>query len=279
MKTVLKRVIVALLMLPLLPFTLFVAPEWVLAVGVSLLSSLCVIELLWGTGIAPKKRMIAYAAAFAAFFPIMVHVGESKLFYPYTEILPIAIALLFLLFIEAVADPKRVTFSSICIIFTAAVAIPICFSAIIRLTDVAKDYALLPFIAAFMGDIFALFAGVKWGKRRPKILSVSPKKTLEGSIGGLLGAMLGMVVYGVVLQFVYDYDVVYPLLLIYGLVGGLAGQLGDLSMSLVKRECGIKDFSKILPGHGGLLDRFDSVLFSAPVMYAMTFVLPTGWQW
>jgi phosphatidate cytidylyltransferase len=110
------------------------------------------------------------------------------------------------------------------------------------------------------------------GKR--KLTPVSPKKTVEGAIGGLIGAVIGMAGYGIILQLVLHTHVSYPLLLLYGLLGAAAGMLGDLSMSLVKREFGIKDFGTILPGHGGVLDRFDSLLFAAPVLEILIRLLP-----
>jgi phosphatidate cytidylyltransferase len=264
----LKRVVVALLMLPLL-LVLFL-PAWVLAVCVSLVSAAAVWELLGVTGIAPKKRLTIYAVVCSANLPAVVYIYEWRL----EDGFVLAGALLLLLFAEAVADPKRVTFSHVGMIFAGALVVPLCFSSLISLADYGWEYVFLPLIAAFAGDTCAYFTGMKWGRRKPRFLSVSPKKTLEGCIGGLAGVLIGMAAYGVILQTALDGHPHYPLLLLYGLLGGLAAQLGDLSMSLIKREYNIKDFGRILPGHGGLLDRFDGLLFAAPVIYILNDLWP-----
>jgi len=125
-------------------------------------------------------------------------------------------------------------------------------------------YIWLIFIGAWATDTFAYFTGVAIGKTKilPKI---SPKKSLEGCIGGVVGCMLAMLLFGL-----YFYDVLkIPLLhfAILGLFCGVISQIGDWSASAVKRAAGIKDYGSIMPGHGGVLDRLDSILFVAPVVY------------
>ncbi|MGI6204770.1 MAG: phosphatidate cytidylyltransferase [Anaerovoracaceae bacterium] len=122
--------------------------------------------------------------------------------------------------------------------------------------------------SAFGTDIFAYFGGVAFGKHKlcPKI---SPKKTVEGSICGILGAMLLCGLIG--------YFFIRPLFMhciILGAAGGIITQFGDLTASIFKRKMGIKDYGHIIPGHGGIMDRFDSVLFAAPMVYFyITFVI------
>ncbi|MEG0829808.1 MAG: phosphatidate cytidylyltransferase [Anaerovoracaceae bacterium] len=116
-------------------------------------------------------------------------------------------------------------------------------------------------ITAFGTDIMAYFTGVLIGKHKlcPKI---SPKKTIEGSIGGILGS--------VILSGVFGYFFANQILihcLIIGILGGIVSQFGDLTASIFKRKMGIKDYGNLIPGHGGILDRFDSVLFTGPIVY------------
>ena len=89
-----------------------------------------------------------------------------------------------------------------------------------------------------------------------------------------MGSILTLLLYGAVLQFGFQFQVSYPLLALYGAVGSAVSQIGDLSFSYIKREYGIKDYGKIFPGHGGVLDRFDSVIFCAPLMEALVRCLP-----
>ena len=115
---------------------------------------------------------------------------------------------------------------------------------------------------AWAGDISAYLVGVSMGVR-PLLPTISPKKTVEGALGGLVGStVVGMLcAFGIV-------PFLTPLTgAVLGLCGGVAGQLGDLVESLMKRDVGIKDTAALLPGHGGILDRFDSLLFSGPLLY------------
>ena len=129
----------------------------------------------------------------------------------------------------------------------------------------------MTFAIPLMGDMMALYVGKAFGKRK-FCPAVSPKKTLEGSLGGLAGSMLAAVIIYLMSLWLCNEATrsylpawwMYPLL---GLAGGFVGQMGDLFASLVKRHCGLKDFSSIFPGHGGMLDRLDSVLFMAVLMY------------
>lgn len=134
----------------------------------------------------------------------------------------------------------------------------------VTLVEQIGEYGILVwliFITAFGTDIMAYFTGYALGKHKlaPKI---SPKKTIEGSIGGILGSVLFSGLFG--------YFVIPGLLIhciILGILGGVIAQFGDLTASIFKRKMGIKDYGNLIPGHGGILDRFDSVLFTAPMVY------------
>ena len=120
--------------------------------------------------------------------------------------------------------------------------------------------------SAWISDTGAYFVGSKFGKNKlcPK---VSPKKTREGAVGGLVGGMVGMIIFRIVFFLVTEVQLNIGWCVLLGLVGAAMGQLGDLSFSAIKREYGIKDYGRLLPGHGGVLDRFDSVIFAAPIVW------------
>ena len=121
-------------------------------------------------------------------------------------------------------------------------------------------YVWLIFIISFMTDTFAYFSGYLFGKHK-LIPSISPKKTIEGSIGGILGSTICCVLFG----YVFNLDIVHMVLV--GSLGSVVAQFGDLFASAIKRYVGIKDYGKLIPGHGGILDRFDSVILVAPFVY------------
>lgn len=134
----------------------------------------------------------------------------------------------------------------------------------VALVDQTGEYGVLVwliFLTAFGTDIMAYFTGYAIGKHKlaPKI---SPKKTIEGSVGGILGSVLFCGLFGF---FVIPQILMHCIII--GVLGGVISQFGDLTASIFKRKMGIKDYGKLIPGHGGILDRFDSVLFTAPMVY------------
>lgn len=141
---------------------------------------------------------------------------------------------------------------------------------LIDMTDY-KLFIWIVVIAAFGSDIFAYFTGYFLGKHK-MAPNLSPKKTIEGAVGGLIGSSFFSWLFGFI--FMREMALVC---LVLGLVGGAAGMAGDLTASAFKRKMGIKDYGNLIPGHGGIMDRFDSVIFVAPVVYyaicAMTKIL------
>jgi phosphatidate cytidylyltransferase len=128
-------------------------------------------------------------------------------------------------------------------------------------------YIWLIFIGAWATDTAAYFTGRFFGKIK-MLPAVSPNKTLEGSIGGVVGSLLATVLYGLILNNA-GYIGVIPIyhFMIIGILSGIISQLGDWTASAIKRYTKIKDYGKLFPGHGGVLDRFDSIIFIAPLIY------------
>lgn len=140
----------------------------------------------------------------------------------------------------------------------------------LRSVENGRDWVLLALLVTFASDTAAFFIGRRWGKHRLAPL-ISPKKTWEGAIGGVFFA----IVAGVVLSSLLHLPLNYGLAVLLGFLVSVAGQLGDLAESLLKRNMNIKDSSKLIPGHGGVLDRMDSIVFAGVVVYYFA-ILTTG---
>lgn len=139
--------------------------------------------------------------------------------------------------------------------------------------DAGKFVYLIPFLFGWVTDTFAYFTGRLFGKRK-LIPAVSPKKTVEGAIGGAVCCALVAVLYGFLSALWFDASPNYIVLGIAGLVIAVVSQIGDLAMSAIKRQYGIKDYGKLLPGHGGLLDRFDSCMAVTVVLALINAYFP-----
>lgn len=123
----------------------------------------------------------------------------------------------------------------------------------------------LPFLTAWFADSSAYFVGISIGKHKLSPM-ISPKKTIEGALGGIIGCSLLTTVYGIFISN-YNSSIGISNFVLIGLLCGVFSPLGDLAASYIKRYTKIKDFGNLIPGHGGILDRFDSILFTAPIVY------------
>lgn len=265
-----KRVMVAVVGVPILLAVLFLMPPLVLTVMVSLLSMVAVHEVLWSTGSVKNVLVSAYSILLAGVIPFWVFYDGR----PLPALFGLYIYVL-LLFTAAMGSHKTITLEKMGSAFFVSVMIPFFLSSFLRIRQLEDGiyFLILPFVASFMSDACALFAGMLFGKHKlaPKL---SPKKTVEGAVGGLVGSVVGCLIYGLVLTHGFEIPTNHLFLAVYGLLGSAVSQLGDLSFSYIKREYGIKDFGNIFPGHGGVLDRFDSVIFCAPLIELLLLYLP-----
>jgi len=248
------RILSGLIMLPLLAFIYF--GGWVLGLFCLAIALMGVREFFKGfepLGIKPSF-FIGYGAALSL-YAIGFFLPQSNAymlwFFGVT-----AASLLYLFRIEErnLADGLATMAGAFYVIFFSFHVY------LIDTTPVPKMLWLVLF-SAFGTDIFAYFIGITFGKHRlcPKI---SPKKSIEGSVAGILGSML---LCGIFSMLVLPDFLVHCMVI--GFLGGIVSQFGDLTASIFKRKMGIKDYGNLIPGHGGVLDRFDSILFTAPLVY------------
>lgn len=156
----------------------------------------------------------------------------------------------------------KIALTDLSVLFMTSVYIIASCTAIVYVRDfedVGKYIYMLIFFGAWFTDIFAYFCGMLLGKHK-LIPDVSPKKTVEGSIGGIFFATLSFLIYGIITNTYFGTHSNLYFLCIAGVVVSVLSQIGDLLMSHIKRHYGIKDYGSIFPGHGGMLDRFDSIL-------------------
>lgn len=258
------RILVAVIAIPILVLVIFFAPVWALGIVAGGIAACAAWEFLRCTEMDVKQRMLVYAALSAFCIPFCSAVFAAETVYE------IALFLLFaVMFCELMLSFRKETtmdFETVAVVLLAGGVMPILLASIVRLgaREHGSVYALLPFVAAFSSDSGAYFAGTFLGKHKltPRL---SPHKTIEGSAGGFLAAIALMLLYGLVLK-AADFEVNFLVMGVYGFLGSLACQLGDLSFSAVKRLCGVKDYGNLIPGHGGMLDRFDSMFWTAALI-------------
>lgn len=255
------RVIVAAIGIPVIVLVIFLAPVWGMGIVVGLIAACSSWELLHCAEPDIPKRMLAYASAAAFLIPFgssLLDPGKVS-----ATVLFFLFAVLFAELMLSFRHEQTMDFNTVALALLSGGIMPILLGSIVRLglRDHGSVYMLLPFVAAFSSDSGAYFAGTYLGKHKltPRL---SPHKTVEGSIGGFAAAVIMMLAYGFVLKALH-FTVNIPVMCVYGFLGSLACQLGDLSFSAIKRICGVKDYGKLIPGHGGMLDRFDSMFWTA----------------
>ena len=269
MSSLQSRILVAAVGIPALLYVVLAAPSTVMGLALVILASTGGGELQQCVSGKGKQELVAMSGICAG-----LTVTWS---YGMPDILEGFFLLELLVFFgHAIQKGGEVKFNQIMAGLFGSIAIGWSFSAFLRLeaSGLHRAYLLLPFILSFACDTFAFFAGLTLGKHKlaPK---VSPKKTIEGSVGGLLGnAACGLLFVWVMDRFFGGSAIGYGPMALLALLCGVVAQIGDLSFSLIKREFGIKDYGHLFLAHGGVLDRFDSVLFVAPVIEIIFSLLP-----
>lgn len=265
-----KRIIAALIMIPL-TVAVLLAGNKIVSAAVALLAIAATYEICVSYGFNKRgNRAALLYVMLSTLFVGLLTASSSRLFVSSDIVHMGFFVYLFAGFIIILLNHGKIKVRDLmsAVALCSAVTFFFMYAVNIR-TDFAQGRLLLWIvpIGACMTDTFALFIGKYFGKRK-LAPSISPKKTVAGSVGGIVGAVASLLVYGAALTLMKpEIRVNFPALGILGLLSSIAAQVGDLSMSAVKREAGIKDYGNIIPGHGGILDRIDSIVFTAPLVY------------
>ncbi len=265
----LKRIITAIVALIVFIPILIFSDTWVFPLSMSLCAVLGTIEMLGCIGHKRNLFITIPICLVAAFFPIYFRY-EYVMGHSVAGAITLSLSVIFIMvlyiFGVAVFANKSFPANDCGLVIATSVYIISAFTALVYIHDYINNgefIYLLAFISAWMTDSFAYFSGRLFGKHK-LIPSVSPKKTVEGAIGGVVFCILALIGFGFVVETFFNPEGTihanYLVLAISGLFISVVSQIGDLIMSLIKRLYNIKDYGKFFPGHGGILDRFDSVI-------------------
>ncbi|MCE5284750.1 MAG: phosphatidate cytidylyltransferase [Pelosinus sp.] len=262
-----KRILTAIIGIPVAVYVINYG-QWVFALAVSLLALIGWHE--YCKAMRKKEIKTGFGSGFIsiALFMACAWLGNAE------EMMFVLFLITFITLLNIVASQQRFTLQDAAFTLLGINYIGILFSylLLLRYSDSVAlltpwgslaqgaAYMWLAFIGTWSSDTLAYFVGSQLGRHK-LCPAISPGKTVEGAVGGLLGSIIGTTVFSAVLKL----PLVHAIML--GILVGLAAQLGDLTESSIKRFAGVKDSGQLLPGHGGVLDRFDSILFAVPVVY------------
>lgn len=240
-----------------------------------------------------KNKAIYYVSlVFSGLVPFYyeysAELADIGIVIPVTSVAVIYAVLLFMLMLT---DFENTKFEDVAAVLISTMFVPWAFSTLIMLNDMGSTYPeyydkyyglffiLFGLFAAWLTDTFAYFTGRFLGKHK-MCPNISPKKTIEGAVGGVVGGVLSNVILFAVFDnfFFTVHTINYAEVIIISLVLSIIGMCGDLTASVIKRNFGVKDFGNILPGHGGVMDRFDSGLFVLASLYAVITFMRTVCQ-
>lgn len=267
-----KRLMTAAIGIPIGIFILYLNNPHIMAGICAVLSVCAVYEILSAAKYIEFKAVSVISMVFSFILPLIFCYSTFR-----DAAIIIGFVFLMGMFCALLKSHKKVSFEQMALICFVAICIPLAISTLaffmFRYQEHGVFYIVFTLVSTWISDAGAYFAGTFLGKHKlcPEI---SPKKTWEGFFGGFVAAGI----FAVLLGFGYEwFDIIFTgeqhfvtnkiMLVIIALISSPIGVMGDLTASLLKRQCGVKDFGNILPGHGGILDRFDSVLFVAPFIY------------
>lgn len=245
-----------------------------LNISLAAVSAVAVFEVCCAMGVQKMYGMVIPALAFSLIMPLFGFTTFNRACFLYAVVM----------FCALIAMHKSITFKDMAVLYSLSLIISYPLGLICQLRDIGGSvhnsvgvfYIVICLVLPWTADAGAYFIGSAMGKHK-LCPNISPKKSVEGAVGGVLIAVLCMVATCLIFQywiFPQGVKIQYLAVVLLSLVGAGLSIIGDLSFSLVKRGCHIKDFGNVLPGHGGLLDRFDSVIFVVPMIYFVSTLYP-----
>lgn len=260
-----KRWTTALIALPFILILFVYGNKYIVDVAFAAIAAIALHEFF--VSIKEKANPVIWIGYLASISIAFIHI------IPYNQVLNVISimipTIILLLFIQVIATRMKTNLNDISVTFFGIcyITIFIMFIPIIHGMDNGKFLVWYLLCASWGGDSFAYFFGRLFGKH--KFSKISPNKTIEGCIGGIIGTIIFTVLFTILFNTCFDANISYMPLIVIQIVLSILGQIGDFAASSIKRYVGIKDYSQLIPGHGGMLDRIDSLLFIAPFAYIL----------
>ena len=264
-----KRITSILLGFPLVVIILAFGNKYIVDICLALIAMLGMQEYF--NAISKDSKPVRWIGYVACIFIALIHLVPTYLpQFPVQETLILAIpTIILILFSQVIFTNMKTTFKDIAYtLFGMAYVIGcITFLALLRGIDNGKILIWYAIFAAWGTDTCAYLIGIKFGKH--KLSKISPKKSIEGAIAGTIGATILVVLYTLIMNNLYNLQYSYLYVTIVTIILSIIGQIGDFAASSIKRYVDVKDYSNLIPGHGGMLDRIDSLMFLAPFAYIL----------
>ena len=261
----LTRISTALIGFPLVVLIMIIGNKYVISVSMAIIALLSMSEYL--NAVSKKAKPVKWVSYLSCGLISLLGLVPSGL---YANVILAAISIiLLLLFLQVIVTEMKTNFNDLVYTFVGIIYIAFCVGSMAMVRNLENGKILIWYIfwAGWATDVFAYSIGRRFGKH--KFSKVSPKKSIEGCIAGTIGAIIVALVYT---YFINTYSAVqysYINISIISLILSLVGQVGDFAASTIKRYVEIKDYGNLIPGHGGMLDRIDSIMFIAPFAYML----------
>lgn len=268
-----KRITSALLGFPLVVIILTFGNKYVVDIFLAIIACISMQEYM--NAISKDAKPIRWLGYISCIFIAFIHIIPQYIPEPIlNNIIILAIPILLLvLFTTIVATNMRTNFKDVSYTLFGIVYIVTCIAFIAKIRGLEHGNWLVWFaiIAAWASDTFAYFIGKRFGKH--KFSKVSPKKSIEGCIAGVIGAVIVALIYTYAVNEITSLNFSYIYITIITAILSIIGQIGDFAASSIKRYVDVKDYSNLIPGHGGMLDRIDSLMFLSPFAYVFLTII------
>ena len=264
-----KRIGSALIGFPLVAIIMVIGNKYVISIGFAIIAMISMSEYLHAVSKkANPVNWISYVAC--ALISLMCIIEEAM----YSKIILISMAIILLiLFLQVIVTGMKTNFNDLTYTFVGIIYIAFFISSMVMLRNSLNGKILVWYVlfSGWATDVFAYAIGKRFGKH--KLSKVSPKKSIEGAIAGIVGAVIVTLTYTYFINMYTSVQYSYLTIALITVILSVVGQIGDFAASAIKRYVEIKDYSNLILGHGGMLDRIDSIIFIAPFAYILLSLL------